>query len=141
MDHADLNDRIVSEVKQSPCWATMVDNTTDTTTLQQYITFIRYFNARGGQSTAFLDIRQIDAHGASVVNLFQLWNKVAIDYNLDVSKHVAIACDGTAAMIGCRNFLSQKLTAQNPITFTAHCYVHRLTLACTDTVKELQGRD
>ena len=43
-----------------------LDDTTDTTTLQQYITFIWYVNARGGQSTAILDIRQIDAHGASV---------------------------------------------------------------------------
>ena len=30
----------VSEVKQSPCLATMVDGTTDITTLQQNITFI-----------------------------------------------------------------------------------------------------
>ena len=96
-DH--LCDRIVSEVKQSPCWATMVDDTTDITTLQQYITFIRYVNTRGGQSTAFLDIRQIDAYRASAVNLYRLWNEVAIDYNLDVSKHAAIACDGAAAMI------------------------------------------
>ena len=103
-DH--LSNCIVSEVKQSPCLATMVDDTTDVTTLLQYITFIRYVNARGGQSTAFLDIRLIDAHEASAVNLFRLWNEVAIDYNLDVSKHVAIACDGAAAMIGCRNFLS-----------------------------------
>ena len=116
----------------------MVNDTTDITTLQQGITFIRYVNARGGQSTAFLDIRQIDAHRASTFNLFRLWNEVAIDYNLDVSKHVVCACDGVAAMIICRNSLSQKLTAQNPITFTAHCYAHCLALACTDAVKELQ---
>ena len=32
-----ISDRIVSAVKQSPCWATMVDETTDITTLQRYI--------------------------------------------------------------------------------------------------------
>ena len=95
----DLSDRIVSEVKQSPCLATMADDTTDITTLQQHITFIRYVNARGGQLTAFLDSHQNDAHGASAINLFRLWNEVAIDYNLDVSKHAAIACDGAIAMI------------------------------------------
>ena len=42
-------------------------------------------------------------------------------------------------MISCRNSLSQKLTAQNPITFTVHSYAHCLALACTDTVKELQN--
>ena len=93
----------------------MVDDTTDITTLQQYITFVQYINARGGQSTAFLDIRQIGTGGggATAANLFRLWNEVASDYTLDVNKHVALACDGAAAMIGCRNSLSQKLTEQN----------------------------
>ena len=94
-----LSNRIVSEVKQTPWLATMVDDTTDIITLQQYIIFIRYVNARRGQSTAFLNIRQRDAHGASAVNLFRLWNEVAIDYNLYVVEHAAIACDGAAAMI------------------------------------------
>ena len=80
----------------------------------------------------------IDARGATAANLFRLWNEVAADYGLDVGKHVAIACDGAAAMIGRRNSLSQKVTAQNPITYTVHCHAHRLALACTDTVKGLQ---
>ena len=37
-DH--LSDRIVSAVKQSPCWATMVQDATNITTLQQCITFV-----------------------------------------------------------------------------------------------------
>ena len=41
-------------------------------------------------------------------------------------------------MIGRRNSLSQKVTEQNPITYTVHCYAHRLALSCTDTVKQLQ---
>ena len=85
-----------------------------------------------------MNIRQIDAHGVSAVNLFRLWNEIAIDYNLDVSNHVVIACDRATAMIGCRNSISQKLTKKNPITLTVHCHAYRLTLACTDTVKELQ---
>ena len=50
----------------------------------------------------FLDtrIRHIDACGATAANLFRLWNEVACDYDLDVSKHIAFACDGAAAMIG-----------------------------------------
>ena len=135
-DH--LTDRIVADVKQSLCWATMVDETTDIATLQQYITFVQYVNKKGRQATAFLDIHRIDARGATAANLFRLWNEVAADYGLDVGKHVAIACDGAAAMIGRRNSLSQKVTAQNPITYTVHCHAHRLALACTDTVKGLQ---
>ena len=107
-DH--LSDCVVSAVKQSPRWSTLVDDITDITTLQQYITFVQYINAKGGQSTAFLYIRQIGAGGATAANLFRLWNEVANDYSLDINQHVAIACVGAAAMIGCRNSLSQKLT-------------------------------
>jgi len=98
------NDRIVSEVKQSPCWASMVDETTGIATFQQYITFVQYINTKRCQATAFLDAR-----GATAANLFRLWNDVAADYDLDVSKHVAVACDGAAAMICRRNSLFQKL--------------------------------
>ena len=30
------------------------------------------------------------------------------------------------------------MTEQCPATYTVHCHVHRLGLACTDTIKELQ---
>ena len=132
-----LSNHIVSAVKESSCWATMVDETTDIATFQQYITFVQYINPKGCQATAFLDIRHIDACGAPAANLFRLWNEVACDYDLDVRKHVAFACDGAAAMIGRCNSLSQKLTEQCPATYTVHCHAHRLALACTDTVKEL----
>ena len=41
-------------------------------------------------------------------------------------------------MIGRCNSLSPKLTEQCLATYTVHCHAHRLVLACTDTVKELQ---
>ena len=87
---------------------------------------------------ACLKISRIDARGAPAANLFRLWNDVAADYYLDVSKHVGFACDGAAAIINRQNSFSQNWTEQNPITFTVHCQVHRLPLACTDAAKELQ---
>ncbi len=49
-------------------------------------------------ATAFLDIRHIDERGATAQGLFELWNEVADDYEFDVSKHLAIACYGAAAL-------------------------------------------
>ena len=49
-------------------WATMVDETTDIATFQQYITFVQYINTKGCQATAILDIRHIDACGATKTN-------------------------------------------------------------------------
>ena len=35
-----------------------------------------------------------------LLTCFRLWNEVACDYDLDVSKHVAFACVEAASMIG-----------------------------------------
>ena len=102
---------------KSPGWATIVDETTGIAKLQQFITFVQCIKAKGDQTKALLDIRHIDVRGATTANLFQLWIDAAAEYNVDVSKYVAFACEGTAAMIGCRNSLFQKLTEQNPITY------------------------
>ena len=85
-----------------------------------------------------MKIPRIDACGGTAANLFRLWNDVAADYDLDVSKHAGFARDGAAAIIGRRKSFSQNLTEQNPITYTVHCQVNHLPLNCTDTAKELQ---
>lgn len=133
-----ISGRIASEVRKSPCWASMVDETTDITSTQQYITFVQYLNSRGKKVTSFLDIRPIDERGGTAENLFATWKEVADDYDLDTTKHVALACDGAAAMLGCKKSLSKKILEMNPATYIVHCYAHRLALACTDTVKELK---
>ena len=69
-----LTDTIVSEIKESAYWLTVVDETTDVTEFQQYITFAQYVNKMGKRSTAFLDIRRVDERGAAAVNLFNMWN-------------------------------------------------------------------
>ena len=51
-----LSNHIVSAVKKSPSWATMVDETIDIATFQQYITFVQYVSTMGCQATAFLDM-------------------------------------------------------------------------------------
>ena len=116
----------------------MLDETIDIAALQGYITFVQYIDIKGCHAIALLDIRGIDARGATVANLVELWNKVAFDYDLEVSKHVDVACDGAASIIGRRNSLFKKMTEQNPVTYTVHCHAHHLALACTDTMKELQ---
>ena len=75
--------------------------------------FFQYINTKGCQATAFLDIRCVDARGATATNLLRFWNDVAFDYDHDVSKYVALACGGTAELTCRQNFSSQKLTEQN----------------------------
>jgi len=66
------------------------------------VLFSMYIDTKGCQAT-FLNIRRVDA--LAVADLFRLGNDVVADHDLDVSKHLAAACDGVAAMIGRWNFL------------------------------------
>ena len=64
--------------------------------------------------------------------------QVASDYGLDMDSHVAISTDGAATMIGQHNSLTQKIKADHNSTLSIHCTAHRLSLACSDTVKALE---
>ena len=132
-----LTDKIVYSLKKAGFWASMVDETTDIATLQQYITFVRYVE-EGEIKVSFLDIRRIDANGATAKNLYKYWQDVADIYSLDQEKHIAMSVDGCAAMLGKNNSLTQRIQLANPYMLPVHCYAHRLALSCADTCKDLQ---
>lgn len=85
----------------------MVDETTDITTAQQFITFVRYVY-NGEIKVKFLDIRRLDLLGATGENLYNTFLKVTRDYDLNLKYHVALSCDGAAAMFGIHNSSHQE---------------------------------
>jgi len=64
-------------------WSTTVSETNDTSTFQQYITFVPYV-VKGEIKVRFLDIRKVDESGATASNLFAMLKSVAADYQLDL---------------------------------------------------------
>ena len=127
---------ILAELSESQFWATMVDESTDVTQFQQYLTFVRYVY-RGVIKTKFLDTRRLDVQGATGQNLFKYWTDVAADYDLSIEDHVAIGCDGARAMIGANNSLVSRIRSHQPNILAVHCWNHRTALACADSVEEL----
>ena len=67
-----MSQRIVCDVKQITCWASMVDEKTDIAALQLYIVFVQYMHTKECQATEFYDIRRIGDRGATAANLFRL---------------------------------------------------------------------
>jgi len=131
-----IQQEIVNDIKSAKFWATLVDETTDISNLQQYITFVRYVR-HGEQKTKFVDIRPINEDGATAENLFRYWNAVNNDLDLCPETHVGLACDGAAAMMGKHNSLSQKVINEFPSTTAIHCHAHRLALVCTDAASNV----
>ena len=133
-DH--IRTKILAELSEAQFWASMVDESTDVTQFQQYLTFVRYVH-RGMIKTKFLDTRRLDARGATGENLFKYWTDVAADYDLSIEDHVAIGCDGARAMIGANNSLVSRIRSYQPNILPIHCWNHRAALACADSVEEL----
>ena len=91
-------------------WALLVDETTDMTTLPQYITFIPYTH-KGVPKTIFLDIRPLDTGGTMVTNIYKTWMQVADDYSLVEQENNANATARAHTMVGAHNSLGQKIKA------------------------------
>ena len=121
----------VANAKASGYWASLVDETTDVTTLQQYITFVRYVH-KGVPKTFFLDIRPLDTGGATAINIYNTWKQVADDYGLVEQQNIANATDGAHAMVGEHNSLGQKIKAANDRVVNMHCSAHRAALSAAD---------
>ena len=133
-----LSNQIVSEAKLSIFWSSMVDESTDISVFQQYVTFIRYVDSTGTVHVKFLDIRPVGPEGATSNNLVKMFKQVAADYDLSLSNHVAMSCDGAAAMFGRVNGVAKQLEDEIGTMVSVHCLAHRLALAATDSVEPLQ---
>lgn len=116
-----LTDTILSDISHDTVWSSMVDESTDISTQQQYIPFIRYVR-RGKVCVRFLDICSIDEHGTTADNLHKYWTNVAADYELNTRQHIGISCDGAASMLGKHKSLTQKLCQDNPAMVAIHCH-------------------
>ena len=87
----------------------MVDESTDISVFQQYVTFIRYVDSVRKVHVKFLDLRPVGVEGATSDNLVKIFKQVAADYDLSLCHHVAMSCDGAAAMLGRINSVAKQL--------------------------------
>ena len=130
--------RTIAAISRSRFWSTMVDESSDISVFQQYITFVRFVSDSGKAETRFLDIRQIHADRATAKNLLNTWKQVASDYGLDQRHHVAISCDVAAAMLGKHNGMATQLQSEIGTMVTIHCHAHRLALTAADSCEQLE---
>jgi hypothetical protein len=129
-----LSDRTTAAIREHKFWSTMVDESTDVSMFSQYITFVRFVDNVGRVQVKFLDIRRLGSAGGTAANLLATFKKVAEEYELDTNNHVAIACDGAAAMLGRNNGMAKQLQDEVVSMISVHCHAHRLALAAGDVM-------
>ncbi|KAA6398795.1 MAG: hypothetical protein EZS28_005682 [Streblomastix strix] len=110
----------------------MLDESMDVTSLNQFITYIRfyYYNQI---LTHFLDIRELIPQGQTAENLKATFKSVFEEENLDLNYCVGIYTDGSASMVGKGAGMVSKIKQQNPGIQTFQCVAHRWQLAAEDT--------
>ncbi|KAA6355679.1 MAG: hypothetical protein EZS28_048794, partial [Streblomastix strix] len=124
----------VQQVDNAIYWSAMIDESTDVSNLNQFITYIRFF-MNNQIITHFLDIRDLGPKGQTAENLEVTFKQVCEDYKLDLKCCIGICTDGAASMVGIKSGMVTRLKLQYPGLQTFQCVAHRWQLAAEDTVK------
>ena len=132
-----LKSIVLDEIREAGFWSSLVDESTDVSNFQQFITFVRYLK-NGKPLTRFLDTRRVNADGANARNLHRIWNEVVLENQLDMINHVGLSCDGAAVMLGKKNSLAEKIKAVAPSTIVTNCHSHRLALTCSGSIEAVK---
>lgn len=137
-----LMPNIVRAVNESPCWSMMVDESIDSSTMEQLGVYVRYIDLEKCKLREdFLEMKRVSGH-PNAENLFNCLMEVIDpddpDSKLPLNRLAGFTSDGASVMISSKNGVLGKLRrAVNPKLFSTHCPPHRLVLASKEGQKEL----
>ena len=135
----------MENIKASPGFSLMIDESTDVGGLQHAVICLRFINKVGVAVTKFVELKFIDPKkGAKADTLLDLVMEFFVAHGLDPKKMKAFGSDGASVMLGERSGLATRLavatiewsggqTAGNPQCIGMHCCAHRLALVGNDS--------
>ena len=129
-----VKDRVTERVNKSKFFGCLVDEVTDVSVLQQFVTFVKYVH-EGKSRTEFLHTEHLSA--ATGKALPKSLEGILEKCSLDISKMKSCVSDGANAMLGAHNGMVAHIRNKVPDLVNMHCVCHQLALACVDTCKEL----
>ena len=103
----------------------MIDESTDISTTQTLIMYIRYV-FEGVVNSRFLQI--VDLPGGKADDIFQAVLMELERKRLRIEKLIGMATDGASVMKGERNGVTTKMKNNNAFLLSTHCIAHRLAL-------------
>ena len=115
-------------LKEVPFFAITCDGSTDTSSIEQEITFVN-FCSKGHIETKFVGLGSPDRANATgiskcIKDCFKSLDET-FDEDFFKEKLVAIGCDGAAVMLGKRGSVVEQFRQTQPSLVSVHCYVHR----------------
>ena len=122
-----VDEELDEQLQQCSFYSLMVDESTDVTTTQTLIIYIRFVNKEGQVMSRFFELAKLT--GATAEAILQTLLEVMEARHLPVEKLFGIATDGASVMTGSRSGITTRIKRKNPFALSVHCIAHRLALA------------
>ena len=130
---------LITDIKDSPFFGVMLDETCDITIEKKLVIYVRYIKDSKVR-VAFPGNKHITngtAEGIKTALCDFLVEKGIIENN-NYGKLMGLGTDGAAVMTGCRNGVGMKLKQLNDKMVQVHCVAHRLNLAASQASNEIK---
>jgi len=127
-----------SSLRKSPCFAVIMDESTDVHVDQNLIIYVKFVNIDTGRAeTHFYEVVKLNGAKAedifnSLIEAFRAKNlPLVTDKNPQTPPLVAVATDGAATMVGKKSGVVTRLRESVGLEhlISVHCIAHRLALA------------
>ena len=132
--------RVLTNVRRARAYGILLDEVTYISVQEMLLAFIQYFNQESGMTEVkFLFVQNLleESESADSQTIFDTVSSKFEEFNLQFDRCMSLVSDGASVMTGHRNGLAAKLKEVNKNMISFHCICHKLALACTDTLKEL----
>ncbi|XP_065650515.1 zinc finger MYM-type protein 1-like [Hydra vulgaris] len=126
--------KIMAELQSSPFLTIMIDETTDSSNIEQVTCVVRHIIEELEVHEEFLGVYAVDFTDATI--LVSLIKDVIIQMNLPMAKLRGQCYNGASVMSGIRSGVAKQIADTEPRAIYTHCCVHALNLAVGDTVKQ-----
>ncbi|CAG2186740.1 unnamed protein product [Mytilus edulis] len=117
---------LICDLKNSPFYTVMVDETTDVAVKKELILYVRFLK-NGKSSTHFLKMIELFDGKAATIKSAIVQTLEEIDVPLE--KMCALGSDGASVMLGRKGGVAALLKESVPTLIANHCVAHRLALA------------
>ena len=130
-----VRNKIFEDLRRSPFFSLMADETTDVAVIKEVIVYARYLNSNREIQTAFIGMVEVKEGTASAI--MAALEKVCNNCGVNLKKLVAFGSDGASVMIGRHRGVTALLKAEVPWLLANHCVAHRLALAAAQAADEI----
>ncbi|XP_041360631.1 zinc finger protein 862-like [Gigantopelta aegis] len=137
--HKMMNQQVVADLEESEFFSVLCDGTTDVSTREQEIVYVRFLR-HGRPQTQFITLKCVEKADAehikeALVEVFENDLRLSGDAIGWKSGLIGASFDGASVMMGHRNGVSITLRESVPHLISIHSSAHRLELAVKDTIK------